>query len=412
MMPSNGPLKNSFEADIVKLIGQHLTNMGLKQTVESLLRETGLSSFENPIATRFQHAISNGSWDEAIELLDELMVNCEPKEKPNLKRDMQLLISEQKFMELIDDNQCLKAVKCLRLELTPPYIAKNNLDRIKHLASLLFCKSSDEFRSKAEWSGKGSKSRQNLLNQLQKFAPPIMMLPSNRLQTLISQAVQLQRTRCTLHKEYCNDDLENVDLKHDHFCKPDNFPIYCRQVFDAHKGEIWLCKFSNNGLKLATGGHGGNIKIWDVDLKNHKLDYKCQLDNHGHSVNCLSWSPRDDYIVACIADTKPGINIWNMNKVKMEETVVFDEDLSAATCSWHPSGNYFAVASIKGNFVIYDLKGLHMGSREGVRVQCLSFLHKDDKHILAADNLHRIRAYKLDYFSKRDRGDNIGEVMV
>lgn len=412
-MTSNGHLKNSFDADVVKLIGQHLTNMGLKQTVESLLRETGLPSFDHPIAAKFQHLILNGEWDQAKELLDDLVAHCSPNDKKIVVSDMKLLISEQKFLELIDDNQCLKAVKCLRLELTPGYIIKNNTVRIRHLASLLFCKSSEEFKTKAEWPGKGSRSRQNLLNQLQKYAPPLMMLPSNRLQTLLSQAVQLQRTRCTLHRDYCSDDMENIDLKHDHVCKADKFPINCREVFDAHKGEIWYCQFSNDGTKLATGGHGGDVRIWDVDAKNHKLIDRCKLDNHGNSVNCLSWSPRDDYILVCLSDAKPGLNIWHINKEILEKSITLDDDQSAATCSWHPTGSFFAVASIKGNFIVYDLDGNPCGSREGIRVQCLSFLHKDDKHLLAADNLHRIRSYKLqDMMTKRDRTDFEVEHMV
>lgn len=391
---SNCHMNSRYDVDVVRLIGQHLESLGLKQTVELLLQETGLDGLNHPTAAEFQKCILAGEWDKAHKLIKEIINYCPIYDREKIAKEMQLLVSEEKFLESIEDNLYLKALKCLRLEITP---MTNDTKRIQHLTTLLMCKSIQDMRSKANWPGKGIKSRQILVDRLQKFIPPLVMLPSKRLSTLLSQAVQLQRERCILH---LNDtDSEHVDLTSDHICKPDKFPLDCRQILDSHRTEVWVCKFSNDGTKLATGGLGGKIKIWDVNPSSVELTERCTLDNHCNSIICLDWSPNDEYLLVCLSDHKPDLNVWHINKEILHKNLKSGDEESCTTCSWHPSGKLFAGASTKGNFTIFDLEGSRRGSREGVRVQCLSFLHKDDKIILAADNLNRIKAYAIQNMS-------------
>lgn len=404
---SSANLKSGYDTDIVRLIGQHLVNIGLKQTVDLLLEESGLNELDHPIPVKFRQHIMTGEWEKANSMSEDIANYSRGDKKTNIN-EIKLLIAEQKFLELIEDNQHIKALKCLRLEITPLI---SDTKRIQYLTTLLMCKSIDEVRFRANWFGKGQQSRQNLFEKFQRFIPPLMMLPPRRLTALLSQAVQLQRENCNLHipNADSDSDSEYVDLKTDHICTPDKFPLNARQQLDNHKAEVWYCKFSNDGTKLATGGLGGLVKIWDLDPITKKLNERCTLDCRTYSISCLSWSPNDVYLLACGSEDTPNLWLWNLNEEREKLCKAHDENENYTTCSWHMSGEKFAAASVKGNFYIYDLDGNKAGNRDGVRVQCLSFLHKDPDVILAADSLNRIKSYAIQGMSLETDEDDILE---
>lgn len=66
--------------------------------------------------------------------------------------------------------------------------------------------------------GKGEVSRTKLLDRLQSYLPPNIMLPPRRLGTLLKQAVELQAERCSCHDVAWTTDLENTSLLTDHNC--------------------------------------------------------------------------------------------------------------------------------------------------------------------------------------------------
>lgn len=123
------------------------------------------------------------------------------------------------------------------------------------------CSHAEDLRAKAEWEGKGTASRSRLLDKLQSeqdvfaqqprrdggqpgcrsarrcstnqiyhtpppfplcvlaaYLPPSVMLPPRRLQTLLRQAVELQRDRCLYHNTKLDNNLDSVSLLLDHVC--------------------------------------------------------------------------------------------------------------------------------------------------------------------------------------------------
>ena len=46
----------------------------------------------------------------------------------------------------------------------------------------------------------------------------------------------------------------------------DQFPCTTTQVLSQHNDEVWYCRFSPDGTKLATGSKDGTLCIWDVDF--------------------------------------------------------------------------------------------------------------------------------------------------
>lgn len=66
--------------------------------------------------------------------------------------------------------------------------------------------------------GKGEASRTRLVDRLQQFIPPNIMLPPRRLKTLLKQAVEMQADRCSCHDVAWTTDLDNISLLVDHQC--------------------------------------------------------------------------------------------------------------------------------------------------------------------------------------------------
>lgn len=45
----------------------------------------------------------------------------------------------------------------------------------------------------------------------------------------------------------------------------EQFPCETVQILKEHCDEVWFCRFSNDGKKLATGSKDTTVIIWDVN---------------------------------------------------------------------------------------------------------------------------------------------------
>lgn len=109
---------------------------------------------------------------------------------------MKFLLLEQKYLEFLEEGQVLEALQVLRNELTP---LGHNTGRVHQLSAFMMCSGSDELQTRAGWEGKGTASRIALMDRLQKYLPPTIMLPPRRLHSLLCQAVEMQNQQCTYH---------------------------------------------------------------------------------------------------------------------------------------------------------------------------------------------------------------------
>lgn len=88
------------------------------------------------------------------------------------------------------------------------------------------------------------------------------------------QAIELQKDKCPFH----NSDFkaqESDSLLTDHMCTKEQFPCETYQILSDHCDEVWFCRFSNNGRKLATGSKDTAIMVWDVDPVCRHFHFKC-----------------------------------------------------------------------------------------------------------------------------------------
>uniref|UniRef100_UPI00358E6BB9 WD repeat-containing protein 26-like isoform X1 n=1 Tax=Myxine glutinosa TaxID=7769 RepID=UPI00358E6BB9 len=270
---------------------------------------------------------------------------------------------------------------------------------------------------KANWKKKMSDSRRPQLSAFSPlaFLPPSVMLPPHRLQSLLRQAVELQRARCIYHNTRQEPNLDTVSLFTDHTCSKyalKQFPCHTHQVLTDHCNEVWFCKFSNNGTKLATGSKDSTVIIWEVDMWNvvvsvhttqetYRLKVLRSLDGHAYGVSYLAWSPDDQYLIACGPDDCSELWLWNVQtgelKVKMSQS--HEDSLTCA--AWNPDSKRFVTGGQRGQFYQCDLDGNIQDSWEGVRVQCLWCLG-DGKTVLASDTHQRVRGYNFEDLTDRN----------
>uniref|UniRef100_A0A8C8IYU6 WD repeat-containing protein 26 n=1 Tax=Oncorhynchus tshawytscha TaxID=74940 RepID=A0A8C8IYU6_ONCTS len=382
------------EEDVIRLIGQHLDGLGLNQTVDLLMQESGCR-LEHTSATKFRNHVMEGEWDKAENDLNELRALMH---SPNAIVRMKFLLLQQKYLEYLEDGKVLEALQVLRGELTP---LKYNTDRIHVLSGYLMCSHAEDLRAKTEWEGKGTNSRCRLLDKLQTYLPPSVMLPPRRLQTLLRQAVELQRDRCLYHNTKLDSSLDSVTLLLDHVCSRKQFPCYTQQILTEHCNEVWFCKFSNDGTKLATGSKDTTVIIWQVDPESHQLKLLRTLEGHAYGVSYLAWSPDDTYLIACGPDDCSELWLWNVPTGELRTKMSQSHEDSLTSVAWNPDGKRFVTGGQRGQFYQCDLDGNLLDSWEGVRVQCL-WCVGDGRTVLASDTHQRIRGYNFEDLTDRN----------
>ncbi|NWT04232.1 WDR26 protein, partial [Mionectes macconnelli] len=399
------------DEDVIRLIGQHLHGLGLNQTVDLLMQESGCR-LEHPSATKFRNHVMEGEWDKAENDLNELKALVHSPHAIVVRGTLELfqscvvelivrmkfLLLQQKYLEYLEDGKVLEALQVLRCELTP---LKYNTERIHVLSGYLMCSHADDLRAKAEWEGKGTASRSKLLDKLQTYLPPSVMLPPRRLQNLLRQAVELQRDRCLYHNTKLDSNLDSVSLLIDHVCSRKQFPCYTQQILTEHCNEVWFCKFSNDGTKLATGSKDTTVIIWQVDPDTHQLKLLKTLEGHAYGVSYIAWSPDDNYLVACGPDDCSELWLWNVQTGELRTKMSQSHEDSLTSVAWNPDGKRFVTGGQRGQFYQCDLDGNLLDSWEGVRVQCLWCL-SDGKTVLASDTHQRIRGYNFEDLTDRN----------
>ncbi|KAF4524623.1 hypothetical protein B566_EDAN013874 [Ephemera danica] len=362
--------------DIVRLIGQHLRTIGLNRTADMLMQESGCR-LDHPAAAKFRQHVMDGDWSKADNDLSEL--------KGLLENSSQSLV----------DSRVLDALQVLRYELTP---LQHNTVRVHELSSYMMCSGREELQERASWEGKGLVSRTMLMDKLQRFLPPSIMLPPRRLYSLLCQAVELQKNRCPYHNLKSEEGLNDVSLLVDHLCSREEFPCETIQILNDHCDEVWFCRFSPDGLKLATGSKDNTVIVWDVDPETLSCTLRKTLDGHSYGVAYLSWSPDGTYLIACGPEDCPELWIWNVETGDLHVKVTNSAEDSLTSCSWHKDGKKFVTGGTRGQFYQCDLEGTVLDSWEGVRVNCL-WCRSDGKTVLAADTHHRVRGYNFEDLS-------------
>jgi len=398
------PNLSTSDKEVVRLIGQHLFDLGLKTASDVLMKEAGCK-LDDPSSATFRHCVMKGDWTGAVNVLEDLKHHLD---STKALREVKFIILEQKYMEYIHTGKTYEALKVLQLELSP---LNHNTDRTHTLSSYLMLPNPGfniGVRRQSRGSDTNSSSRTNslditflpnlpdrgeIMEKLQTYFPPTVMLPPRRLRSLLGQAVTYQKSQCVYHNRM--GDNETVrSYAVDHMCSKQTFPCETIQVLTDHDDEVWFCKWSPNGKFLATGGKDCSVIIWRFDPKTLKLTNDKVLEGHSQGVCFFAWSPDSLKLAVCGPEDSPEVWVWDIPSGRLDRKLCNSQDDSLTTVAWAPNGMITAGGN-KGQFYQFDCMGSVLNSWEGVRVQCLA-QRSDGRTVLAADTHHRLRSYNFD----------------
>ncbi|KAG9244522.1 WD domain-containing protein [Calycina marina] len=398
--PASKPKLACFEHDreeVTRLLIQSLTDLGYEGAAASLSQESGYD-LESPAVAAFRHAILQGQWTEAEELLlggstEEGGVSINGNGlalQEDVDQDvMRFWIRQQKFLELLEKQDTGKALMVIRSELTP---LNQDTSKLHFLSSLLMCDNNYDLMRRAEWDGANGESRNHLLSELSKRISPSVMLPERRLAILLQQVKRNQISLCLYHNT-----AASPSLYQDHVCDRNDFPKTSFIELAEHAGEVWLVVFSNNGKRLASCGADGVVMIYEVP----SFAVLHTLAEHDSGICALAWSPDDSMIVTCSQDKRA--RLWTAETGELLHAMSsFQEPVSS--CVWAPDGKSFVTGHLDRGVGItqWDTSG-KMLSEWGAahRVQDIA-LAPDASRLVAADDkttvfVYNFKTHELEY---------------
>ena len=192
--------------------------------------------------------------------------------------------------------------------------------------SFMMCLDRNDLYRRSKWDGAAGASRHTLLNSLQRFIAPGVMIPPRRLQTLFDQASRHQRANCMYHT-----DAASTSLLWDHNCARRQFPTVTTHILAEHTNEVWVLEWSNNGKYLASGSADTSVIVWKIGvsmssglviahesrkadaclyqpLPDRRTERQCVLHGHQHPVMAMAWSKDDKRLLTAADNT---LFIWD-----------------------------------------------------------------------------------------------------
>ncbi len=124
---------------------------------------------------------------------------------------MKFLIRREQYLEYVAAGNTKAALQCLRQEITPNC---SDAGLLHQLSRALVLTDSSSIEALLKWPGP-ARNREALLGRLEKGPCATWLLPSNRLDELVRQALMAQRSRCLYH----NLPSTGMSLLHDHVCE-------------------------------------------------------------------------------------------------------------------------------------------------------------------------------------------------
>ncbi|TVU43508.1 hypothetical protein EJB05_09984 [Eragrostis curvula] len=347
MVGSKGVIKRE---EFVRIITKALYSLGYEKTGAVLEEESGIT-LHSPMVNLFRKQVIDRHWDNAVATLNKIGLLDE-----NVVKSAAFLILEQKFFELLRNDNVMGAMKTLRSEITPLGV---NRKRVHELSSYMISYSPQQlFLGFSKLGIDSSNSRLKLLEELQKVLPPTVMVPERRLENLVEQALTVQRDACYFHNS-----IDGLSLYIDHHCGKDQIPSRTLQVLRAHQDEVWFLQFSNNGKYLASASNDKTAIIWEVD-EDGELLLKHTLSGHGKSVMMVAWSPDDHQLLTC--GMEEAIRCWDVESGKCIRTYE-KSGLGLISCAWFPDGKQILSGLTDQSFCIWDLDGKEVDCWKGQR---------------------------------------------
>ncbi|KAJ6630542.1 WD40-repeat-containing domain protein [Mycena sp. CBHHK59/15] len=331
--------------EFVRLVIQSLRDVGYIESAATLEAESGYA-MEAPEVTDFRRFILEARWSKAENALHRLGV----RDREGLW-DARFLISQQKYLELLEAQKTTDALHVLRNELAPLDV---DSDQLHILSSLMMCSEPEDLRQRARWDGAAGNSRQILLDNLHRYIPASIMISPRRFSMLLQQANAYQRQQCVYHNVPTS--APGFSLFADHQCDKTGFPRVTTTILEVHTNQVWILSWSHDGNLLASASMDKSVIIWglgpDTEVSIREWE-KHHVLTHPYPVICVAWS-LDDSII--LTGTEHHIKMWNAKTgVCIRTLEEHSEQVTALV--WLPDNSGFLSAGMDYKIVYWNTDG-------------------------------------------------------
>lgn len=377
-----------YDKATIRVIAQFLDSIGLQNSVEALVEETGLK-IETSAGARIRSNIVKGNYDAACNIL---------KQARDLPQE-----TSQNAAYII---QCFKLADLVRKEryFDALFTMKAMTQNFLHDQS----KNCDFFNSfvKDVMLGENrynhldaSSTRESQLTYLEELLPSDFILPQNRLKTI-------------LHKVHGHPTDEKAPklLRDDTKGHSKGSPYRLLETWDQHGQPIYCVKFSRDGKLLASGGRSNQITLWQCKTGGiRRIAEFASIP--GGDIGYMEFCQQNKYLLVCGAHAcKYNLTIFDVNTravfriLKVAGRIEDPQDIgSFFTCaSFLTNLNNNHTIVVAGNELgalkVYDLylpdQHAPVVCQGGFRVRCIYGL-RDGDCFLAVDALNRVREYSI-----------------
>ena len=307
---------------LVRLMVQAMDGLGYGAAARQLEAESGVL-LEPREVSALRRSLAAGDWPAVEALLPQPQLGIVDAEQLRLA---QFAVRKQKFLELLEAGGAAPALECLRGELAPLGV---NAQELQHLSNLLMCGDAEELYRRSGWSGtraEGGGSRAAVLERLRQHVPPEVLLPPERLQTILRRSLAAQAQQCRYH----NVPAPELSLFRDTHCRQFQLPSVTAHSLESHSDEVWCLQFNHAGARkpraapylalctdptclvvcagslLATGSKDGTCCIWDTRSVSAEPPAPVECLQvlaapQSSTVGFVSWSPDDALLLTWCA---------------------------------------------------------------------------------------------------------------
>ncbi|KAJ7172204.1 WD40 repeat-like protein [Mycena filopes] len=331
--------------EFVRLVIQSLRDVGYIESAATLEAESGYAMETSEVAD-FRRFILEARWSKAESALHRLGV----RDREALW-DARFLISQQKYLELLEAQQTTEALHVLRNELAPLDV---DSEQLHVLSSLMMCSEPEDLRQRAGWDGAAGNSRRILLDNLHRYIPPSIMVPPRRFSTLLHQANAYQRQRCVYHNAPASP--TGFSLFSDHQCDKTDFPRVTTTILEVHTDQVWMLEWSRDGNFLASASSDKSVIIWGIgpetDMPIREWEQRHVL-LHPYPVISMAWSSDDSIL---LAGSENHIKMWN-TKTGVCLRTLEEHSEPVTALAWLPDDSGFLSAGMDYKIVVWNADG-------------------------------------------------------
>ncbi|KAI8101236.1 hypothetical protein M9435_001344 [Picochlorum sp. BPE23] len=364
----------------IRLIEQALGNLGYGDVAAELERVSGVE-MQPLVARRFREAVLKGDVSTALSLLGELGSDA------NSVEQARYLLLCNHYASLVESGESQAALKYLREQIQPlesQLVARdgprltNAPQSLSYLAAMLLDRSSHPCPPKRLRDDVNEERQERLLSDLQRLLSPEVLMPENRLEVLLEQAVTSQIEKCRYH----NTRNPRVSLMTDYKAGPECLPTVPYHRLSFHTDEVWVVQFSPDGKLLLSASKDGSAVLWNVQ-NIESVALKGVLYSGSAPINIAAFSPSGEEVLLGSGDGK--IRVFEVSTAKKLIEIQIGsvtEGISAAM--WANGSSRIAVTCNK------ELRLINIGPEQGQNGEwLLEYRTRLDQHaydtVLSAD---------------------------